>query len=459
MVSPTMTARPAVRRALWALLVATIFGLFGADPVGAQDSGSEGVQGVIQYKPDDAEGNEKVPAEGVEIVVYEATLSADGRTVESAGDEVARGSSAADGAFAIDLPAAGDYVVEIQVDTLPEGVELVDEDRASLALRLTDNQRRNVLFNLAEGDAAEAARNRTGDSRLDRGARLLVEGIKFGLIIGMCAIGLSLIYGTTGLTNFAHSEMITFGAVLAFLLNVTWGLHLIIATMLAMLVGGLVGAGFDFTIWRPLRRRGTGLVAMMIISIGLSIVIRYAILYQFGDRSRPYAQYAVQTKPLFTIGPVSVIPKDAVIMVLSALLLVGVAVALRATKLGKAMRAVSDNPDLAASTGIDVNRVITLVWFMGGVLVTLGGVFQGLSEQVNWLNGFQLLLLVFAAVTLGGLGTDFGVIVGSLIVGVLVYLSTLFIPPELKNVGALFVMILILMVRPQGIFGRAERIG
>ena len=85
------------------------------------------------------------------------------------------------------------------------------------------------------------------------------------------------------------------------------------------------------------------------------------------------------------------------------------------------MRAVSDNPDLAASTGIDVNRVITLVWFLAGVLVTLGGIFQGLSEQVSWDIGFQLLLLVFAAVTLGGLGTDFGAMVGSLIVGVLVF--------------------------------------
>ena len=379
-----------------------------------------------------------------------------GRSSRSA-SEVGQGHIGADGAFSIDVPGAGDYAVELQVETLPEGVSLDNEDRQQLPQRLTENQRRNVLFALSEGEGGGGARVR--DSRVDRGARLFVDGIKFGLIIGMCAIGLSLIYGTTGLVNFAHSEMITIGAALGFLFNVTVGIHLIPATAIAMLLGGLLSAGFDLGIWRPLRRRGTGLVSMMIISVGVAIMLRYLILYQFGDRARPYDDYAVQTDTLFDIGPVRFIPKDVVIIVASVVVLLAVAAMLRLTKLGKAMRAVSDNPDLAASSGIDVNRVITLVWFLAGVLVTLGGIFQGLSELVSWETGFQILLLVFAAVTLGGLGTDFGVIVGSLIVGVFVYVSTLVVPPELKNVGALLVLILILMIRPQGIFGRKERIG
>ena len=189
----------------------------------------------------------------------------------------------------------------------PEGVELVDEDRAQLPLRLGENQRRNVLFNLAEGEAAAAARDRGSARFFDRGARLFVEGVKYGLIIGMCAIGLSLIYGTTGLVNFAHGEMITLGAVFAFFFNVTLGIQLLIAVPLAMVLGGVVGAGMDLGIWRPLRRRGVGLVAMMIISIGLAIVLRYAILYQFGDRSQPFKDYAVQTEALLEIGPVDLI--------------------------------------------------------------------------------------------------------------------------------------------------------
>lgn len=455
-----MSASPRVRRSLFALLMAIVGGFLAADRALAQGTGEgEGTQGIIQYRSDDPELPDRVPIEGAEIIVYEAELSAAGNEIVTVGAEAASGATDAEGRFSIDLPGAGDYAVELQIDSLPEGVELVDEDRQQLPLQLTTNQRKNVLFNLAEGDAASAIRGREGDSRVDRGARLLVEGIKFGLIIGMCAIGLSLIFGTTGLVNFAHSEMITLGAVLAYFFNVTIGIHLIPATVIAMVAGGIFGAGLDIGLWRPLRRRGAGLVAMMIISIGLAIALRYAILYQFGDRSQAYDDYAVQTETLFSLGPVNVIPKDAVMMVVGLAVLVGVSVALRVTKLGKAMRAVSDNPDLAASTGIDVNRIITLVWFLGGALVTLGGVFQGVSEQVNWQNGFQILLLVFAGVTLGGLGTDYGVIVGSIIVGAFIYLSTLFIAPELKNVGALLVLIVILMIRPQGIFGRKERIG
>ena len=140
-------------------------------------------------------------------------------------------------------------------------------------------------------------------------------------------------------------------------------------------------------------------------------------------------------------------------------MLVGTAMALRVTKLGKAMRAVADSNDLAASTGIDVDRVITSVWFVGGGLVTVGAVFFGLNSQINWLMGQQLLLLVFAAVTLGGLGTDYGAMAGSLVIGIFTFIATLVVAPELKNVGALLAMIAILMIRPQGIFGRSERIG
>ena len=448
--SPDLTRR----RTLVAVLLGVLAALVISATASAQEG--EGVQGILRYQSEDPDAEGRVPIEGGVVVVYEAELSSDGRSVVSTGEQVGEGTSDAEGQFSVDLPGPGDYAVELQVESLPEGVALVDPERQTLPLRLTSNQRSNVLFNLAEGEAGVRS---GGDSDIDRFARLTFDGIKFGLIIGLCAVGLSLIYGTTGLVNFAHGEMITLGAVFAYFFNATLGIQLILATLLAMFVGGLFGAGLDRGLWLPLRKRGVGLVAMMIISIGLAIFLRYLILYQFGDRTRPYDDYAVQSDPLFSIGPVNVIPKDFVIIVVSLVVLIGVALILRRTKLGKAMRAVSDNTDLASSTGIDVNLIITLVWFMAGVLVTLGGVFQGISQGLQWTTGTELLLLVFAGVTLGGLGTDFGAMVGSLIVGVLVYVSTLWIAPELKNVGALVVLILILMVRPQGIFGRKERIG
>ncbi len=152
-------------------------------------------------------------------------------------------------------------------------------------------------------------------------------------------------------------------------------------------------------------------------------------------------------------------PRDLIGMGISIVVLVGVALFLQRTRMGKAMRAVADNRDLAESSGVDVDRVINMVWASGAGLAALGGILQGLSEQVSWQMGFQLLLLMFAGVTLGGLGTAYGALVGSMVVGVVVEMSTLVLPSEFKTVTALLILILILLVRPQGILGQAERIG
>jgi branched-chain amino acid transport system permease protein len=311
-----------------------------------------------------------------------------------------------------------------------------------------------VQFRLVSGEGGGGG----GSDFFDRFARLTVEGIKFGLIIAMCSVGLSLIFGTTGLTNFAHGELVTFGALIAYFFNVTIGLNLIPAAVLAVLVGVLAGFGIDRGFWRPLNRRGTGLIAMLVITIGLGILLRYIFLYQFGGFTRPYVDYALQREGL-EIGPITLVPRDIVSIVLSVSVLVLVALFLQRTRMGKAMRAVADNRDLAESSGIDVERVVGLVWASGAGLAALGGVLLAMAEQVFWLGGFQLLLLMFAGVTLGGLGTAYGALVGSLIVGLIVQLSTLWVAPELKNVVALGVLILILVIRPQGILGQAERVG
>jgi neutral amino acid transport system permease protein len=286
---------------------------------------------------------------------------------------------------------------------------------------------------------------------------LVVEGIKLGLIIGISAVGLSLIFGTTGLTNFAHGELVTFGAIATWYFNNNRGLHLIPAAVLGILVGAAFGGVLDLGLWRPLRRRRTGLIAMLVVTIGLALLMRYIFLYQFRGRNRPFADYQIQTG--VELGPISITPKDLISIGISLLVLVGVATMLTKSKIGKAIRAVADNGDLAASSGIDVDRVILAVWISGGALAALGGVLIGLGEQVHWQSGFFLLLLMFAGVTLGGLGTAYGALLGSLLVGILVQVSTLWVPTELKNVGALLVLIVILLIKPQGLLGRAERIG
>jgi neutral amino acid transport system permease protein len=206
-----------------------------------------------------------------------------------------------------------------------------------------------------------------------------------------------------------------------------------------------------------MRRRGASLISALVMSIGFSILFRYLILYQFGGRAKRLSDYQLQTA--WDLGWFRLLPKDLVIMVVSIVVLVGVGVGLQTTRVGKAMRAVSDNRDLAESSGIDVERVIRWVWVAGTALAGFGGVLFATTESINWEMGFRILLLMFAGVTLGGLGTAYGALFGSIIVGLFIQLSTLVIPTDMKNVGALVMLVVILLVRPQGLLGRKERVG
>jgi branched-chain amino acid transport system permease protein len=196
---------------------------------------------------------------------------------------------------------------------------------------------------------------------------------------------------------------------------------------------------------------------MMIVSIGLSIFLRNVYQYIVGGDSKNYIQLS-SPSPI-DIGPILITWKDIIVIALATFVLAVTCLALARTRTGKAMRAVADNPALSASSGINVERVISLVWIGGAALAGLSGVLLGLTQGFDYQIGFKILLLVFAAVTLGGLGTIYGAIVGSFIIGILIEESTLVIPAELKFVGALVVLIVVLLIRPQGLLGRAERVG
>ncbi len=406
---------------------------------------AEGVRSTLAYND---ESGTRVPAVGVEVEVLDDT-----------GAVVGTGTSDDAGAIDIDVPGPGIYLVQLVTETLPDGVTPKDAESSARTIEVRAGERRAALFPLVQGEGVSS-----GGSAGAEFAQLLFDGVKFGMIIAMCSIGLSLIYGTTGLTNFAHGELVAFGALFALMLNDpdVLGLHIVPAGMLAVVATALAGGANERFLWRPLRRRGTGLIAMLVISIGLSILVRYLFVYQAGGRRERYSQYALQKG--IDLGPITVVPRELWVIGLALVALVAVATAIKSTRIGKAMRAVSDNRDLAESSGIDVERVILTVWIVGGSLAGLGGVLFGLDQGVSWDMGSELLLLMFAAVTLGGLGTAYGPLLGSLIIGLLVNVSTLHIsgnglPTELKNVGALLVLILILLLRPQGLLGQRERIG
>ena len=359
--------------------------------------------------------------------------------------------SGADGKWVIPLPGQGDYEVTIDTGTLPAGVALTDPNKVSIKTVVKPpTLSRVIIFPLG----ASTAKTTTV---WDQAAQLFVSGIEFGVLIALGALGLSLIYGTTGLTNFAHGEIITFGGLAAWTLNAGMGLPFVISAILAVILSGAFGWLNNAVLWHPLRRRGTGLIAMMIVSIGLALFLRNVYLFFYGGDKRAYSEYAGLAGLEF--GPVSLTPTDIGSMIIAVIALAAVVVAVQKTRMGKATRAVSDNPALASSAGINVERVITLVWVVGAAMAGLGGILLGFSQQVSFQMGFQILLLIFAAVTLGGLGTIWGAIVGSLIVGLFLQLTTLIIPTELKSVGALLVLIVILLVRPYGLLGRRERIG
>lgn len=376
---------------------------------------------------------------------------ADVTITATSGDFTGTAKSAANGAWTIGVPTQGTYEVELDESTLPEGIKLAEGQENPRNVTFSQTSNLSVIFAFGKGIVIEE--QNFAQNLLNR----LVAGLSFGLLLALASVGLSLIFGTTGLTNFAHGEMVTLGAVVMFGLS-AMNLPFWLAGLLALIFGGLAGYVQDAGLWKPLRGRGTGLVPMMIVSIGLALAVRYVIQFNFGGATQqlPFAQ-----SPEIQLGPVSISPNNLWSLVISAVVIAVIGIVLLKTRLGKATRAVADNPALAAASGIDVDGVIRIVWVAGGMLAALGGILWAYYRPgVTFDMGSQILLLIFAGVTLGGLGTVFGALVGSIIVGIFVELTTVFgLAADLKYVGALFIMIIVLLFRPQGILGRRERVG
>ena len=421
-----------------------------AFPLAALAQG-ETIGGTLVYRV----GDERTPVEGVSI------------TVSQDGNEIGTAVSDAEGRWAVPVPGAGTYQVTLDVTTLPEGVRLTDPSKAELPIvSVIGGQRKVVLFPLEEGQGGGGGTGGTGSGGGDAGggigvyARvggLFVAGLKLGATIALAAVGLSLIYAVTRLVNFAHAELVTLGAVLAYAFHVGGGIPLALAAIPAIILVSAFGWLQARYLWLPLRRRGTSLVAMMVVSIGLAFALRSLIQLAFGGQPAAYLDYAGQ--PGIPLLGISMVPKHLATIGVSIVVLLLVTLFLERTRAGTALRAVSDDRDLAESSGINVDRVIELTWVLAAGLAALGGVFYGLNESVSYDMGSRILLLLFAAVVLGGLGTAYGVMAGAFIVGIVVEMSTLLLPSELKLASGLVILIVVLLIRPQGIFGTRERIG
>ncbi|MEY3258203.1 MAG: hypothetical protein RI954_229 [Actinomycetota bacterium] len=416
--------------------------LFGLSNGSARAAESEfTITASVQDQVVSGSSTTRNPVAGVVIVV-----------TDKAGTEVVRGETGSDGTISLPVPAKDYYVITLDVASLPEGVSLINEERFSAIIEKDAFTTNDKLVRFFTG-----AGSTSSVSLFDKILQRSVDGIRLGLIIAICSVGLSLIFGTTGLTNFAHGEMVTFGGLMAFWLNVIIGIPLLLGAPLVVVLGGLFGYLFNELIFGRLRKRGIGLISQLVVSVGLSIMLRNFFLYQFGGRTRPLDDFSLQVAKKF--GPVSITMRDLTTAIISLIVLVAVAMFLQRSRTGKAIRAVSDNAALASSTGIDTQRIIRIVWIAGGALAALGGLFRGLDEQVGFEMGSGLIFLMFAGITLGGLGSAYGALVGGFFVGLFVELASLVVPAELKNAPALLILVVVLIVRPQGILGRKQRVG
>lgn len=281
--------------------------------------------------------------------------------------------------------------------------------------------------------------------------QLLVHGVVLGSIITLGAIGVSLLFGILRFAHFAHGDIMTVGAYLALLFVTTLGWPIWLALILAMAGGVVIAVGIDRVLYRPLRRSAP--VILLVASVGVALILRSVVQFIWGPDTQVYAQEIQFPVRVFDIR---IKPDQITIVVSAAVLVTLLHLFLKHTKLGKAMRAMADNRDLARVTGIDTDLVVVWTWVIGGALAVAGGVFLGIDTRLQPTMGWHLLLPVFAATILGGIGRPYGAIVGGMVVGIASELSTMVFLPAYKPAVAFALMVVMLVFKPTGLFGGAR---
>ncbi|MDJ0713996.1 MAG: branched-chain amino acid ABC transporter permease [Prochloraceae cyanobacterium] len=283
-------------------------------------------------------------------------------------------------------------------------------------------------------------------------AQLTFNGITVGSIIALAAIGLTLTYSILRISNFAHGDFMTLGAYLTWVFN-TFGVNIWISMVLGAVgtIGGMLIA--EQLLWKPMRDRRATSTTLIIISIGLALFIRNGILFIWGSSNQSYDLFREEA---IDVGGIMMPFYHQVVIVLALIAVLVLHFLLQNTKIGKAMRAVADNIDLARVSGINVERVVLWTWIITGTLTALGGAMYGLITTIRPNMGWFLILPMFASITLGGIGNVYGAIAGALVIGVAQELSVLLLSSQYKLGVALVIMIVMLLVRPQGLFKRSS---
>ena len=301
---------------------------------------------------------------------------------------------------------------------------------------------------------------------------LIVYGLVHGSIIALGAIGLTLVFGIIRFANFAHGDLMSAGAYLALFLvtglfswlgipdsnfgPLSFGWRMLLAFPISMLCVGLVAILLDRILYQRLRKKGSGSVMLAISSLGAAFIIRMLLLIFWGADSLFYRPGLLRHTLELPLG-IKIRPDQILIVIVVLLLITFLHLFLQNTKLGKAMRSMADNIELARISGIDTEKIIMLTWGIGGALAAAAGMLYGIDVLLHPYMGWNFLIPLFAATILGTIGNVYGALVGGLVIGVAQQVSTAFMMPSYKPAVAFIIMILILLVRPKGIFGGSSR--
>lgn len=276
--------------------------------------------------------------------------------------------------------------------------------------------------------------------------QLLVFGIVFGSILTLGAIGVSLIFGILRFAHFAHGDMMTVGAYFALIFVAQAGWPIYMALPAAMAGAAILAILIDQSVYRRLRR--TAPVILLISSFGMALLLRAAAQLIWGTDNQVY-QPGINVP--YVVFDIRIKPDHLVIVGASVILVFAFHLFLKMTRMGKAMRAMSDNVDLARVSGIDSERVVIWTWVIGGALAAAAGVLLALDTRLNPQLGWNVLLPIFAATIVGGIGRVYGAIAGGMFIGIATELSTAVILPAYKPAVAFTLMVLVLILRPQGL--------
>ncbi|OKH15913.1 branched-chain amino acid ABC transporter permease [[Limnothrix rosea] IAM M-220] len=288
--------------------------------------------------------------------------------------------------------------------------------------------------------------------------QLVLNGLSIGSILALAAVGLTLTYGILRLSNFAHGDYMTLGAYVTWLTN-SFGVNIWLSMVVGAFgtIGGMLMA--EKILWQPMRDRRATSTTLIIISIGLALFIRSGVLFIWGSSNQQYdlpVVRAINLTEMFglpeTVPDIRIAYYRVVVMVMTLLVILGLHFVLQNSKIGKAMRAVADNIDLARVSGVDVERVVLWTWIITGTLTAIAGSMYGLITTVRPNMGWFLILPMFASVILGGIGNPYGAIAGAFVIGIAQEVSVAFLGPDYKLGVALLIMVALLFIRPQGLF-------